>query len=138
MSRSGKRLESFREVTKRKRDKPAAPEPWTWKDKLSVWGVLVGVSILILTPFLDQSIKYRQRIDRRIERWKADYHLSDEQARQIRELEQEHHKSESPLSMSSNPTAGEVQAHNQRIAGFMSEADARRFLQREARHGWGR
>ena len=63
---------------------------------------------------------------------------SSEQARQIRELEQEHHKSESPLSMSSNPTAGEVQAHNQRIAGFMSEADARRFLQREARHGWER
>jgi hypothetical protein len=138
MSRSGKRLEAFREVTKRKRDKPAAPEPWTWKDKLSVWGALAGLSIVILIPFLDQRIKYRQRIDRRIECWKVDYHLSDEQARQIRELELDHHKSESPLSASSNPTVGEVQAHNRRIADIMSETDGNRFLERESRHGWRR
>ena len=137
MSRSSKRLESFREVTKRKRDKKAAapPAPWTWKEKLSVWGTIAGVMLLTLIPFFDQSVKHRQRIDKRIERWKAVYQLSDEQGNKVREIELEHHKGESPLSTSAPPTASEDEAHNRRIAGLMSAENGRKFLEHEAHHG---
>ena len=132
MSKSRRKLESFREVTKRRKDKKAGPEPWTWKEKLSVWGTIAAVMLLTLTPFVDQTIKHRRLIDRRVERWRSEYHLTEEQFQKLRKIERDYHKSEGPISVSSSHTAAEDDAHAKDIASYMNPDDAKRFLEQES------
>ncbi len=135
MSKSRQKLESFREVTKQRRDKKPPPEPWTLKDKLSVWGTLAAVMLLLLIPFFDQYMDLRNHIEDRIESWRTEYHLSDQQVDEIRKIERDFHRFGSFFSNDPPPNPDEIARHHQEIASRLDPATAKIFLEQETEPG---
>ena len=84
---------------RRKLRKGQAPAPITLRDKLIIWAWLAG-AFLILTVGFHVLTSRQQRIglDKLTERWRHEYHLTDEPARRVRALEESFHGSGSPFT----------------------------------------
>ncbi len=133
MSRSSKRLESFREAPKRKRERIAPPQPWTRKEKLAVWGSLLCLMLFVVVmPFVAVSASHQRKVEKRVTHWRHKYELTEDQASKILRIEMEYHKSDSPVSISPPRSQAEKDAHAREIAALMGEAAGKRFLEDEA------
>ena len=123
-------MESFREVVRRKKEK-APPEPWTWKDRVSVFGSLTVAVLLVFIPFMDQRVRHNQRIDERVSRWAKAYDLDEHQIRKITNIERAFHRHELPFSTESDPSADKGDLHIRDIAAVMERETSELFLLRE-------
>lgn len=107
------------------------PEPWTWKDRITVYGSLALIVVLVFLPFLDQRIRHYQRIENRVAKWATDYELSSEQIKKITVIEKEFHRHELPLAIGIPPSAEREDLHVRDIAAVMGDEHSERFLLRE-------
>lgn len=108
--------------------------PWTWKDKLSVWGTLGGVMLLVFIPFFDRYMDLRNLIEDRLKSWRNEYHLSDQQVDEIRRIERDFHRFGSFFSSDPPSTPAEISRHHEKIASHLDPATAKVFLENENGH----
>jgi len=66
-------------------------------------------------------------LDLLVDRWRQQYHLTDEQVRQIREIEMNFHGSGNPFTRPSH-TRAEMREHHREISAHMNPEDGARYL----------
>ena len=114
---------------KRKRKEKPEPVRFGWKDHLQLWGVLFGLCAAVLGTFhLETTSRQRHAFDETIARWRINYHLTDDQAHQLRAMEESFHGSGDPFFRPTH-NFSEAQAHERAMAAVMNPADGERFLQ---------
>lgn len=87
---------------------------------------LVGLSLLYhLTCIQNQ----KTLVSKTVERWQTTYHLDDEQAEQIKQIEMDFHGNGSLFSFRAIANAEEKRLHHEKISRLMSVKDGRRFLE---------
>jgi hypothetical protein len=129
VSKSSRKLESFREVTRRRIKTPAST-PWTWKDHAFLWGAVSGLMLLVFLPFLDQYIQGRHQIASRMNAWREQYPLSAAKMDKIEELEREYHGLGRQI-LGRRQTPEDAARHRQAIAAQLEPDDARMFLEKD-------
>ena len=96
------------------------------KLKLAAWSaaaVIVFFGFIHLVGTRTQAAA----LDRRIERWKIEYHVDNEQAFRLRAIENEFHGSGNPFTLPAH-TMDEVHEHHRALASVMNPEDGVSFL----------
>jgi hypothetical protein len=111
---------------KRKRDNEATILTRSDKLKLAAWS---AVALLVFFGFIHLVGTRTQAaaLDRRIERWRIDYHVDNEQAVGLRAIENGFHGSGNPFTLPAH-TMDEVHEHHRALARVMNPEDGARFL----------
>ncbi len=117
---------------KHSRKKKASTSPVRLRLVDKVW--LLGVPVLVLvipSLFLHFSAIHRQTasISRTVERWKTTYHINDEQAERIIQIELEFHGNGSVFSIRPQHDKEDGFRHHEEISRLMSTEDSVRFMQ---------
>lgn len=100
----------------------------TRAEKLKLWALFGGMAAALFLVFhLVTTAQQRSSLDSLIERWKRDYHLTEEQARTIRVMEEDFHGSGNPFFRPA-PTAAETTEHHRQMAAQMNPEDGARFF----------
>jgi hypothetical protein len=100
----------------------------TRTDWLRVCLILGGMGLVFCGWIaLVRHLNYETDLRRTLSRWRAEYHLTDEQERQIRKEEERFHSNDNPLNHSRR-TPEEIRAHELAISRFMNTEDGARFL----------
>jgi hypothetical protein len=124
-------------VTKRrpKRKGDGEPTALTRSDKAKIAAFLAAAPLILFGWIHLQGTRSQGAIfDRRIEGWRGEYHLNDEQARRVRGIEEEFHGSGNPLVRPEHTTE-EVREHHRALASAMNPEDGARFLAAHEKHG---
>jgi len=113
----------------RKKKPAATPTTFALRDK----AMLIGAPILLLAiPALVlhfSSIHQRTTsISKTVVKWKTTYHINDEQAERIKQIELDFHGSGSPFSIKPAHTRDEKHRHHEEISRLMSPEDGARFM----------
>jgi hypothetical protein len=105
--------------------------------------MLIGVPILLLAVpalVLHFSAIHQQTasISKTVQNWKTTYHINDEQAERIKQIELTFHGNGSPFSIKSTRTRDEKHRHHEEVSRLMSPEDGARFMKamekNEGRH----
>lgn len=106
----------------------AETTPMTRADKVKLWALLVGsAAVLFLIFHLLTTAHQRSSLDDLVKKWSRDYHLSEEQARTIRVMEEDFHGSGNPFFRPAH-TAAETTEHHEQMAAVMNPEDGARFF----------
>lgn len=98
------------------------------RDDLVLGAIVGGICLLgILLFLLYVPFKARQALRERLESWRTEYHLSDEQIERIRQIEVEFHGSGSVFGRPIR-SVEEARLHELAISGEMSPEQGSRFL----------
>ena len=113
----------------RKKKASATPTALAPRDK----ALLIGVPILLLAIpalVLHFSSIHQQTtsISKTVTKWKTTYHITDEQAERIKQIELDFHGSGSPFSIKPAHTRDEKHRHHEEISRLMSPEDGARFM----------
>ncbi len=113
----------------RKKKAPPTPTKLSLNDK----AILIGFLLLLLglpAVFLHiHSINQQSAsVSKTVEKWKTTYHISDEQAADIKKIELDFHGSGSPFSIKPARTHEEKHRHHEEISRLMSPEDGARFM----------
>ena len=118
-------------MSKLSRKQKAVPVPTklTLRDK----AMLIGVPILLLAVpalILHFSSIHQQTssISRTVQKWKSTYHINDEQAERIKQIELDFHGNGSPFSIKPARTRDEKHHHHEEISRLMSPEDGAHFM----------
>lgn len=118
-------------MSKLSRKQKAVPVPTklTLRDK----AMLIGVPILLLAVpalILHFSSIHQQTssISRTVQKWKSTYHINDEQAERIKQIELDFHGNGSPFSIKPTRSKEEKHRHHEEISRLMSPEDGARFM----------
>jgi hypothetical protein len=116
-------------LSRKKKDAPA-PTKLTLRDK----AMLIGVPILLLAIpalVLHFSSIHQQTtsISKTVQKWKTTYHITDEQAALIKQIEIDFHGNGSPFSIKPSRTRDEKHRHHEEISRLMSPEDGAHFMQ---------
>ena len=106
-------------------------------DKLVISAVLF---LLFVVPpwFMHSRAVHGQRasISKTLQGWKTTYHINDQQAERIKQIEFDFHGSGSPFSIKPAHTGDEKNRHHEEISSLMAPDDAERFMKvMEQSHG---
>lgn len=119
-------------MSKLSRTKKAAATPTAFapRDK----AMLIGVPILLLAIpalVLHFSSIHQQTtsISKTVQKWKTTYHITDEQAALIKQIEIDFHGNGSPFSIKPARTRDEKHRHHEEISRLMSPEDGAHFMQ---------
>ena len=122
-----------RPVKQKRNQRGESPEPtqFTRKDLLQVWGV-IAIIFGIVGGFLAIRISsdkaaFAKSLDRTVDEWRETYHLTEEQARRIREIEFTYHGTGNSLTRPAHARE-ETAGHHAEIASAMNAEDGARFL----------
>jgi hypothetical protein len=117
MSRKSQRLQLISEnVRKRRKEKDPPRQPWTWKEKILIWGAVMACLALMAVPYVISSVTLqRDVLERKVRRWQVKYELNEAEAEELLEVELEYHGSGNPFSLRSKPTAEEMREHRNDI-----------------------
>ena len=108
------------------------------KDKLHIWAWIAVVAVVFAGYFhFITTRQQRAGIDDQINRWRHDYHLTDEQACRIRAIELSFHGSGDPFFRPAH-TAAETREHHRSIATQMNPEDGERFFKAQEGSGASR
>ncbi|MBL9184052.1 MAG: hypothetical protein JNN17_18055 [Verrucomicrobiaceae bacterium] len=96
--------------------------------------MLIGVPILLLAVpalVIHFSSLHQQHasVSKTVEGWKTVYHLDDEQAERIKQIELDFHGSGSPFSIKPARTRDDKHRHHEEISRLMSPEDGAHFMQ---------
>jgi hypothetical protein len=113
----------------RKKKAAAKPAALSLRDK----AVLIGVPILLLAvPALvlhfSSISQQTASIAKTVEGWKTTYHINDEQAARIKQIELDFHGNGSPFSFRPTFNREENLRHHENISRLMSPEDGARFM----------
>lgn len=113
----------------RKKKSVSPPTALTLLDKIK----LIGIPTLILgilTLFFHLMCIRQQdaAVSKTVEGWKSNYHLTDDQAAIIKQIELSFHGNGSPFSTKGHPTQKEKHRHHEDISKLMSTEDGARFM----------
>ena len=98
------------------------------RDKLQIVGIIVGAAVVFFGGgIFSFKIKHAQYVEDDLKRFRARYHLSDEQLRQTRRLEEQFHGSGNPFTLPTH-TPEEEHEHLLQHSRAMSPEDGARFL----------
>jgi hypothetical protein len=118
-------------VSKRTPKKKADTAPTTLapRDK----AMLIGVPILLLAvPALvlhfSSISQQTASIAKTVEGWKTTYHINDEQAERIKQIELDFHGNGSPFSIKPTRSKDEKHRHHEDISRLMSPEDGAHFM----------
>lgn len=118
-------------MSKRLSKKKAATAPTTLapRDK----AMLIGVPILLLAvPALvlhfSSISQQTASIAKTVEGWKTTYHINDEQAERIKQIELDFHGNGSPFSIKPTRSKDEKHRHHEDISRLMSPEDGAHFM----------
>ena len=113
----------------RKKKAAAKPAALSLRDK----AVLIGVPILLLAvPALvlhfSSISQQTASIAKTVEGWKTTYHINDEQAERIKQIELDFHGNGSPFTIKPSRTGEDKHRHHEEISRLMSPEDGARFM----------
>ena len=113
----------------RKKKASATPTALAPRDK----ALLIGVPILLLAIpalVLHFSSIHQQTtsISKTVTKWKTTYHINDEQAERIKQIELDFHGNGSPFSIKPARTRDEKDRHQVEISRLMSPEEGARFI----------
>ena len=118
-------------MSKLSRKQKAVPVPTklTLRDK----AMLIGVPILLLAVpalILHFSSIHQQTssISKTVQKWKSTYHINDEQAERIKQIELDFHGNGSPFSIKPTRSKEEKHRHHEEISRLMSPEDGAHFM----------
>ena len=112
------------------RRRPVPPSAWSLRDKLSV-GIGVAVAILaFFSPVILKVVGQRGRISQRLESWRTEFGLKEDQMKELKKIEYGFHGSGNPLSESGPPTTAEVALHNKQVASAMGPEAGKRYIEK--------
>jgi hypothetical protein len=118
-------------MSKLSRKQKAVPVPTklTLRDK----AMLIGVPILLLAVpalILHFSSIHQQTssISKTVQKWKSTYHINDEQAERIKQIELDFHSTGSPFSIKPTRSKEEKHRHHEEISRLMSPEDGAHFM----------
>src|SRR6185436_12971965 len=87
-----------------------------------------GILLVLLVGFhIGTTRQQRIGMDQLIDRWRHDYHLTDDQARRVRAMEESFHGSGDPFTRPAH-TAAETREHHRGMAAIMNPEDGERFF----------
>jgi len=114
----------------RKKKAAATPTAFAPRDK----AMLIGVPILLLAIpalVLHFSSIHQQTtsISKTVTKWKTTYHITDEQAALIKQIELDFHGNGSPFSIKPARTRDEKHRHHEEISRMMSPENGAHFMQ---------
>lgn len=118
-------------MSKLSRKKKAATAPTTLASRDKV--MLIGVPILLLAvPALvlhfSSISQQTASIAKTVEGWKTTYHINDEQAERIKQIELDFHGNGSPFSIKPTRSKDEKHRHHEDISRLMSPEDGAHFM----------
>ncbi len=121
MSKSRRTRKGSRNRPAKKRSTEEQPEPWTWKDRLIVLGVVLGLMVLpvVGVKLFSFSQTYHRVIEKRVHRWKVKYDLDQSQVEQLIAEETEFHYYQNPFSFQERPSKMDEEAHRSKIAAIL-------------------
>ena len=113
----------------RKKKAATAPTSLASRDKV----MLIGVPILLLAvPALvlhfSSISQQTASIAKTVEGWKTTYHINDEQAERIKQIELDFHGNGSPFSIKPTRSKDEKHRHHEDISRLMSPEDGAHFM----------
>ena len=113
----------------RKKKAAATPTAFAPRDK----AMLIGVPILLLAIpalVLHFSSIHQQTtsISKTVQKWKTTYHINDEQAERIKQIELDFHGNGSPFSIKPTRSKDEKHRHHEDISRLMSPEDGAHFM----------
>ena len=110
------------------RERAAETEPMSRAEKLKLWAFFLGMAAALFLVFhFIATAQQRSALDDLVTKWKRDYHLSEEQARRIRTMEEKFHGSGNPFLRPAHDAA-ETTAHHWEMASVMNPEDGERFI----------
>lgn len=74
-------------------------------------------------------ITQRGALNRQLMQWRASYHLTDQQAARIREIELKFHGNGNPFTSRESGTPQENDAHHLEVSRVMNPEDGERFVE---------
>ena len=119
---------------KRKRNlqvEPQEPTKFSHKDLLKTWGIILLIfgivvgSIAVRVSY--EKAAFAKSLNSTIDGWRETYHLSDAQARRIREIEFAFHGTGNPLAVPAHPPYA-AREHHRAMAAEMNPEDSAHFL----------
>lgn len=118
-------------MSKRLSKKKAATAPTTLASRDKV--MLIGIPILLLAvPALvlhfSSISQQTASIAKTVEGWKTTYHINDEQAERIKQIELDFHGNGSPFSIKPTRSKDEKHRHHEDISRLMSPEDGAHFM----------
>jgi hypothetical protein len=125
-------------LSRKKKDAPAATK-LTLRDKAIVFGFLLLLLVLPAVFLHIHSINQQTAsISRTVVKWKTTYHINDEQAERIKQIELDFHGNGSPFSIKPARSRDEKHRHHEEISRLMSPEDGAQFMsvmeQSEGKH----
>lgn len=125
MSKSRKKR---RRRVKKHPAKKKDPVSWTWKDRILVWGILLGLLAVALgVRGMIEAQAYQRRIEERIQRWRSKYDLKDSQVEKLLTIEAEFHAYQKLFTFRSSPTQHEGDEHRKQIADILGIQNSQGF-----------
>jgi hypothetical protein len=117
-------------VSRKKKEKaPPAPTRLSPRDKAALIGIpLVLFGIIALLLHLVATAQQNASVTRTVTKWKTTYHISDDQAARIKQIELDFHGNGSPFSFRPVFTPEEKHRHHEEISRLMSPEDGARFM----------
>jgi len=134
MSKRSQRRQCISENVKKRRKSTGPPsQRWTWKDKLLICCMVLGLLAVMAVPFVISSVNFhRDHFRQKVQRWQIKHDLSEARAREILEIELEFHGSGNPLWFRPKPTDEERRAHNREIARLLGHDDPTRMQETDS------
>lgn len=113
-----------------KNDPPAAPAASSAREKWIVAACFAGfMAMLALYCTLSGMIEEHAALHNQMMEWTVAYHLTDEQADHIRQIEAKFHGNGNPFTSRESGTPEENDAHHLEISRVMNPEDGARFIQ---------
>lgn len=113
----------------RKKKAPATPTALAPRDKAMLFGVpilFLAIPALILHFFFIH--QQTAAVSKTVTKWKTTYHINDEQAARIKQIELDFHGNGSPFSFRPTFNREENLRHHENISRLMSPEDGARFM----------
>ena len=114
----------------RKQKVVPVPTKLTLRDNAKVFGFLLLLLVFPAVFLHIHSINQQTAsISKTVQKWKTTYHISDEKASHIKQIELDFHGNGSPFSIKPARTRDEKHRHHEAISRLMSPEDGAHFME---------
>lgn len=114
----------------RKKKPAATPTAFAPRDKAMLIGLLILLlAIPALVLHFSSIHQQTTSISKTVTKWKTTYHITDEQAERIKQIELDFHGNGSPFSIKPARTRDEKHRHHEEISRMMSPENGAHFMQ---------
>ncbi len=110
-----------------RRRRLAPPSKWTVGDKLSVAAGGLVAMLAMFSPIILKAVGHREQISRRLESWRIEFGLHNDQMKKLREIEYGFHGSGNPFS-EHEPSTAEIEIHDKQVVAAMGQEAGKRYL----------